>query len=120
MLLDEFQRCLEDSLLQVDEALSHAGNVSATVQLDQSSVGRLSRMDALQQQAMAAGIRDMLIQKRLKIKAALDRISAGRFGICCQCEGEIEGGRLEQDPAVVFCATCMVEREIHGDRLGDF
>jgi len=120
MLLDELRGRLEDSLLQVEDALVHAGDASVTVTPDQSGAACLSEMDAPQLQAMATGIRDRLIQVRMKIEAALARISAGRFGICCQCEGEIDNDRLERDPAAVFCATCMVEREIHGDRLVDF
>lgn len=116
-----YRQRLESALQQADNALAlaQAELASATVMLDQSSVGRLSRMDALQQQAMASGIRERLLQRRLKLKAALDRIDAGRYGICCQCEGQLEQARLEQDPAAVFCAACMTEREIHGDRIGD-
>jgi len=77
-----------------------------TVELDQSSVGRLSRMDAMQSQAMALeGKRRREIQLT-RIEAALERIDEGEFGYCAMCDEEIADGRLEVDPANPFCVNC--------------
>jgi len=108
-----------DELRQIDEGVPNATLASSTVKLDQSGVGRLSRMDALQQQAMAMSLRERMLTRQLKLRAALDRVTGGCYGLCCQCDDEIEDTRLESDPASVFCARCMTEREIHGDRIGD-
>ena len=76
------------------------------VSLDQSSVGRLSRMDALQSQQMAlAGKRRREIQLT-RIKAALHRIEDEEFGYCASCDEEISRGRLDIDPANPFCIDC--------------
>jgi DnaK suppressor protein len=117
--LTGFRRRLENGLRETDAALAQAGSAAATVVLDQSSVGRLSRMDALQQQAMASGLRERLALRRRQLQAALDRITAGTYGLCCQCEAAMEPDRLDNDPAAVFCADCMAERETRGDRIGD-
>lgn len=93
----------------VEQSLSMARENAATVILDQSSVGRISRMDAMQQQAMASFQRErMLIQQR-RLSAALERKEAGTLGMCCQCELPIPLDRLLNDPATPFCADCQEE-----------
>ena len=89
------------------EYLSHrAEDDRATVELDQQSVGRLSRMDALQRQAMAeASERSRAIEIR-KIKAALLRIDDGEYGYCLECGEEISEKRLAVDPAASRCIRC--------------
>lgn len=78
----------------------------APVELDQTTQGRLSRMDAMQQQAMAVEAdrrRDLQIQR---IDAALKRIESGDFGYCIKCDEEIAAKRLEIDPATAACIAC--------------
>lgn len=117
--LDTFRQRLESELASVDEALAQAGVSAATVALDQSSVGRLSRMDALQQQAMAQGLQERLLTRRRGLQAALARIAAGTFGRCCMCDAMIEPERLERDTAVVFCMECIEERLESGASVKD-
>jgi len=105
-----FENRLNAELVQLKRALDQANEVAATVALDQSSIGRLSRTDALMQQAMAKGMRDRLLLRQKAIVAALARIDTSTFGQCCQCSADIEPDRLESDPATVFCYDCMVER----------
>jgi DnaK suppressor protein len=108
---EEFRRRLESELAQVRETLAQAGVSAGTVTLDQSSVGRLSRMDALQQQAMAVESQERLRIRVRRIEAALDRVRAGSFGKCCQCGAEVEPARLQLDATTVFCGDCQQERE---------
>ena len=76
------------------------------VALDQQSVGRLSRMDSLQVQAMDKA-QETARQKRLvRIDAALTRLEAGDYGYCVTCDEEIGARRLELDPAVPLCIGC--------------
>ncbi|MEP0563521.1 MAG: TraR/DksA C4-type zinc finger protein [Paracoccaceae bacterium] len=77
-----------------------------TVILDQTSVGRLSRMDALQQQAMADATHRRRNARKGRITAALLRIEAGEFGFCIDCGDEIANKRLDLDPTVPTCLTC--------------
>ncbi len=78
----------------------------AIVVLDQQSVGRLSRMDAMQRQAMASARARRLDARRGKISAALARIGEGEFGYCINCGEEIASARLDQDPAASTCIDC--------------
>lgn len=106
-----FRQRLLDELSQLEQFLQTSHSAGATVELDQSSVGRLSRMDALQQQAMAHGLTERLQMSKRGLQAALHRLDAGTYGLCCQCEEEIEPNRLAQYPAAVFCRSCMQERD---------
>ncbi len=81
-----------------------AESSAATVQLDQGAQGRLSRMDAMQQQAMAASqVRRPRTELR-KVEAALDR--PGTFGACCRCDEPMTPERLQADAATPFCQDC--------------
>jgi DnaK suppressor protein len=76
------------------------------VELDQTKVGRLSRMDAMQQQEMAKASEQ---QRRIAIRridAALERLDEGEFGYCIECGEEIAAKRLEVDPATPRCIDC--------------
>lgn len=84
---------------------------SQIVELDQSRVGRLSRMDALQAQAMAqeSGRRsEILLQK---IAGALERVENGDYGLCRSCDDPIPRKRLEFDPTALFCIQCAERAE---------
>ncbi len=78
----------------------------APVELDQQRLGRLSRMDAMQDQAMAqeqTRRREVALQR---IDAALKRIEDDEYGDCVQCGEPIEPKRLELDPAAPTCVSC--------------
>lgn len=76
------------------------------VELDQSRVGRLSRMDALQDQAMALETERRREIELRRIDAALARVESGDYGYCLTCGEEIEPKRLELDPATPVCIDC--------------
>lgn len=76
------------------------------VELDQASVGRLSRIDAMQGQAMAQATEQRRAQRRSRIDAALRRIEGGEFGWCIACGEAIAPARLNLDPAVPTCIGC--------------
>lgn len=77
-----------------------------TVVLDQQSVGRLSRMDALQRQAMAEAQLRRRAARRQRIDAALQRIDDGEFGYCQDCGEAIPAARLDLDPTAPLCVSC--------------
>ena len=87
--------------------LSHE-NDSAPVTLDQTMVGRLSRMDALQGQAMAEEVKRRRDKELIRIKAALSRMEEGEYGYCLNCGDDIDGKRLNLDPSISICTKCAV------------
>ena len=76
------------------------------VTLDQSRVGRLSRMEAMQAQQMAAETARRRTVEMQRIKAALKRIANDAFGYCLRCEEDISPARLDHDPSVTLCIDC--------------
>ncbi len=77
-----------------------------TVELDQARLGRLSRMDAMQGQAMAQETERRRKVELQRIDAALERLDTDEFGYCLTCGDEIALKRLELDPAVALCVAC--------------
>lgn len=76
------------------------------VELDQQSVGRLSRMDAMQQQAMASA-QDVRRNARIRaLDAAIRRLDSDNFGWCDDCGEFIGLKRLDLDPTVMRCRDC--------------
>jgi len=76
------------------------------VELDQQSVGRLSRMDAMQQQEMAQAEARRRTSDLARIEMALNRIAEDEYGWCAECGEAIAYGRLEIDPAAHLCISC--------------
>lgn len=76
------------------------------VELDQTSVGRLSRMDAMQGQAMALETEQRRKNELTKIDSALIRMSEDEYGYCLSCGEEISPKRLDLDPAIPTCIDC--------------
>ena len=93
---------------QEELAREDAANADSTdtVELQQDSVGRLSRMDALQQQAMAQAQRRRRAQERARIAAALVRIAQDEWGYCLTCGHTIASARLRHDPSLALCVRC--------------
>lgn len=90
--------------LQQEDARGQDGQ--AVVQLDQQSVGRLSRMDALQNQAMAKAQQVRRDTQTRRLRAALQRVAEGEYGYCEDCGEDIATRRLELDPAATRCIGC--------------
>ena len=88
-------------------AIVEAGSEAAQpVELDQARVGRLSRMDALQGQAMSQEAGRRREQELARISMALKRLELGEYGECLNCGEDIAVGRLEIDPAATLCIRC--------------
>lgn len=82
-----------------------------TVELDQASVGRLSRIDAMQQQQMAHASQRLASQRLAQIDAAFQRLAEGEYGFCALCEEPIGYARLKAKPEAPFCVACQSGRE---------
>jgi len=90
--------------VQQEDALGAQGREVVT--LDQQAIGRLSRQDALQQQAMANATQARRDTERRRLAAALARMKDGAFGDCEECGEEIAERRLALDPGVTRCISC--------------
>ncbi len=85
----------------------------AAVEVDQQRMGRLSRMDALQSQAMAQELERHRQIELLHIEQALKRMDEGDYGYCTACDAKIPVRRLDLDPSVPLCVKCAGKAEHH-------
>lgn len=93
-------------------AVQESGHAAAgTVELDQSRVGRLSRMDAMQSQAMLVEADRRRAQEIRRIDASLQRIDEDDYGMCEECGQNIARARLEYDPSTLYCVECASKLE---------
>lgn len=97
---------LETRLSELDAEDAAGAGGQKTVMLDQQAVGRLSRMDALQNQAMAQAQARRRQVERQRIHAALKRVDEDEYGFCTDCGEEIEPKRLVADPTIPRCLDC--------------
>ena len=114
-LTQEQQRHLHQQLVQLRDQLtallSESVEQSQPVDLDKP-IGRLSRMDEMQQQSMAQANRRSTEQRLVQVDAALGRIARQEYGACVACEEEIGFGRLQARPEAPFCLECQTAREV--------
>lgn len=97
-IVAEIER-LEKSMLQTEEALR-------PIALDQSAVGRLSRIDALQNQGLTRNLSERQQARWGQLAGALRRLENGSYGICTECEGPISYERLLVFPETPVCVRC--------------
>jgi DnaK suppressor protein len=107
--LSEIRQQLEQERAGLSRESQH--DAARPEPLDQSRVGRLSRMDAMQMTEMAAASERRNQQRLQRIEAALTRIEAGQYGLCLSCEEDIAPRRLASDPAATLCIACATARE---------
>jgi DnaK suppressor protein len=98
---------LVELVAELEDKLRASADTAAPVVLDQSSVGRLSRMDAMQQQAMAKATRQKAQLRLTQCKAALSAFDRDEYGFCRKCEEPIGYARLSAKPEAPFCLSCQ-------------
>lgn len=113
--MSDLNQSMREKLLAMQSEIASlaesADESAATVELDQSKVGRLSRMDAMQAQAMAQASAERHKKMLRAIEAALQRIDDDEYGDCLNCGKPINPKRLEFDPTATLCIDCASESE---------
>lgn len=104
--IEAFRRRLLELKAELDQMDEAAEDAARPVELDQSRMGRLSRIDALQGQQMAQEVERRRQRQLIAIAGALQRIENGEFGSCFVCGREIGAGRLAADPVTTRCIDC--------------
>ncbi len=94
---------MKAELEEIDEISEDTRKV---VELDQTTVGRLSRMDAMQQQEMALATARRREAQIIRIDQALKRMESDDYGYCAICDEEISEKRLDLDPSHSVCIEC--------------
>ena len=102
---------LETERAALRHSLTDNSAASAPVELDQTRQGRLSRMDAMQQQAMAQANAASSRARLAAIEAALRRIDDGSYGDCTECGEPVSALRLKARPEARLCIACKSAAE---------
>ena len=107
----ELRQELESELARLERTLPTSRDAARPVELDQTSVGRLSRIDAMQNQQMSADLHSRNEARHAQMLDALARIEAGTYGTCDRCAQPIPYGRLIVFPEARHCAACGARGE---------
>lgn len=111
MNLKKYRKLLRNLKSEL-EAVNATGEAAAeTVELDQTRMGRLSRMDAMQQQEMSKATNQRRKLELIQIESALKRIENNDYGYCSECDELINPKRLELTPTATLCIQCASKRE---------
>lgn len=102
---------IQGRIAALQQLLEEAEAGCDTVALDQTRVGRLSRMDAMQAQAMNQAAQARRHQELERLQQALQRLAKADFGYCEACGETISMGRLMLDPGAEYCIRCASARE---------
>jgi DnaK suppressor protein len=104
--LAELEGELRRQLERLERSMRVTDRSLEPVKLDQTAVGRLSRIDSLQNQGMARNLQERERIKLAHIEGALRRIEDGTYGLCVSCGSEMPFGRLYVVPETPTCAAC--------------
>ncbi|OUS16031.1 conjugal transfer protein TraR [Rhodospirillales bacterium 47_12_T64] len=107
--LEKFSEDLTRRRTEITDLCQSSMQSREVVELDQTRMGRLSRMDALQSQAMSLEAERRRQLELEKIETTLTRLQSGNFGYCLKCDEEIQIKRLELDPTVTLCVDCATD-----------
>jgi DnaK suppressor protein len=110
-LIARYRPRIESELAELEALRQQTEADRAPVALDQQSVGRLSRMDAMQGQAMAGASERRRAGQLARLRRALVRMEEGEYGFCAECGEAIAAGRLDADPSHHLCVRCAAQQE---------
>ena len=105
-ILDELRQKLIKTKIELQQQELEFKSDANPVQLDQSKVGRLSRMDAMQIQQMAVEASRRRQEQLTKIETTFKRMETEDYGYCLVCDDEINIRRLQLDPTHTHCIEC--------------
>jgi len=108
--LEELRQRLVATRADLEGLLGLSRESGAPVALD-TSIGRLTRMDALQQQSMAQAALRAGELRLSQVVAAQDRLARGTYGDCLGCGETIALARLRVRPEATLCRGCQEARE---------
>jgi DnaK suppressor protein len=111
--LRELRENLEALRSELTSTVADSAAATRPVSLDEP-IGRLSRMDAMQQQSMAQANRRASIARLGQVDSALGRLERGVYGRCLGCDEDVAWARLKARPEAFLCIRCQREQELEG------
>ena len=108
---ERFRTLIEQRLSELEAVEASKRDEARPVELDQTRVGRLSRQDALQSQALSVAALQRNREQIGRLRRALNKVDEGEYGWCEECGEAIPDARLEIDPAADYCVACAERLE---------
>lgn len=109
--LAEFVASLAKLQESLQQQLVSSAEQAQPVILDQQAVGRVSRIDAIQQQHIAIASQQQAKTLLAQVQAALVRVDAGDYGYCQECDELVSLPRLKAQPYARRCLHCQALSE---------
>ncbi len=103
---DRYKKLIRQRQQQITNLSARVSIGTEVVELDQTKVGRLSRMDAVQMQQMGLASERRRKNELFALDSALTRIEQDEYGICIECGDGINPKRLQIDLAATLCIRC--------------
>ncbi|HUF11578.1 MAG TPA: TraR/DksA family transcriptional regulator [Longimicrobiales bacterium] len=104
--IEELRAELSRILKKLERSMRATENAMRPVELDQTAVGRISRMDSLQNQGLTRNLQEREAMKLAQVQSALARLEAGTYGTCTECGAAVPFERLMIFPETPTCAAC--------------
>ena len=112
--LDGFRKTLKTRQAELSE-----GRHNREALAIETSADEFDRIQHAQERDFAIGALDRESVRLREIRAALERIESGSFGICLNCEEEIGLKRLAAVPWTALCIACQEAAELIGSDFQD-
>jgi len=109
--LREIEREIVQQITALEQQLRLTEQSSQTVALDQTLAGRVSRIDAIQQQKMSQSSKIRDLKRLTELKRTRLKLKSNDFGLCEECEQLIAFGRLKINPESKYCISCQQQME---------
>ena len=105
MTEQEITEKIEREIIKTNEKIVDYTEMSKPVSPD-DAIGRLSRMDAINNKSVAESALHKAKEKLKKLEYVKSQIGKEGFGLCKQCGNQIPVGRIIIRPESVYCVNC--------------
>jgi DnaK suppressor protein len=101
----EIKKIIQEQIAKTEDAVIQYEDMSQPV-APENSIGRVSRMDAINNKSVAESALRQAKRKLKKLQLALSKIDDPKFGICARCTKDIPPKRLILMPESQHCVNC--------------
>jgi DnaK suppressor protein len=104
--LEQLTAALDRALHKLERSMHTTEAALRPVELDQAAVGRISRIDSLQNQGLTRNLQEREQAKLGQVITAFQRLEVGTYGVCTECSSPIPFVRLDVFPETPTCTAC--------------
>jgi DnaK suppressor protein len=122
-IMDGIRKRLEQDLKVAVGRLRQVGGAAALEDLlgttgeHWSYADEVDGIQASERREIGFATRELLVERVNRIVAAIERVDAGEYGVCVECNEAIAPARLRAMPEVTTCVRCQDRLERMGRQL---